>query len=436
MRPSSIELSAEIFVAALRSVDPYTLVISYADRIRNTFRTGRYKKLGIIGFGKASCPMAKGIEFVLADEIVGGILITKYEHCIVPNIPEKISVFEAAHPLPDENGIKGASQIIRLLEEADAETLIVCLISGGGSALLVSPAEGLNLTEKQLVTDLLLRAGADINELNTVRKHLSRVKGGRLAEIAYPAKVVSLILSDVLGDSLDVIASGPTAPDNSTFSEALKVLEKYELKDRVPSAVLDFLLKGETGLVRETPKEGNQIFELVENVIIGSNQAALQAARTKAESLGCRTEILSSEITGDAGIAAKKLAAEALKRRETKNFQEPLCLISGGETTVNVKGTGKGGRNMELALSFALEIDGIIGITLLSAGTDGTDGPTDAAGAFVDGLTFERANSLELNPRLYLENNDSYNFFKQAGGLYVTGPTGTNVMDIQVIIID
>ena len=436
MRPSANELSAEIFRAALKSVDPYTLVISYADQVRNIFFTGGYKRLVVIGFGKASCPMAKGIELSLADQIDGGIVITKYGHCTVPTLPEKISVFEAGHPLPDANGIKGASQIIRLLEDADAETLIACLISGGGSALLVSPAEGLNLNEKQLTTDLLLRAGADINELNTVRKHLSKVKGGRLAEIAYPAKVVSMILSDVLGDRLDVIASGPTAPDNSTFSEALHVLEKYELIDRIPSAVLEHLLKGKRGTIGETPKKDNPVLHQVENVIIGGNKTALEAAKTKAESLGCRAEITYSGLTGEAGITAGKLAAEALERKKTKNFPEPLCLISGGETTVTVKGSGTGGRNMELALVFALHIEDISGITLLSAGTDGTDGPTDAAGAIVDGNTIVHARSLDLAPEEYLENNDSYNFFKRADGLFITGPTGTNVMDIQVTIIE
>jgi glycerate 2-kinase len=436
MNQPANELASEIFRAALKSVDPHALVRAYADQVRKDFQGGRYKRVLVTGFGKASCLMAKGLEAGLADLISCGTIITKYGHCTFPNVPEKISVVEAAHPLPDENGIKGSGQIMSLLDRADSETFVVCLISGGGSALLVSPAEGLTLSEKQQVTNLLLRAGADINELNTVRKHLSMVKGGRLAELAYPARLVSLILSDVMGDRLDVIASGPTAPDKTTYSEALQVLTKYRLLDEAPRNIIRHLRGGEKGLISETPKEGLPVFDKTDNLIIGSNGAALEAAKLKAESMGCIAEIISSEISGEARDAAGRLAAEALRRRETKNFSGPLCLISGGETTVTVKGSGTGGRNMELALAFALETEGISGITLLSAGTDGSDGPTDATGAIVDGTTITKAKSVNLDPDIYLENNDSYNFFKKAGGLYITGPTGTNVMDIQIMVIE
>jgi len=337
--------------------------------------------------------------------------------------------------VPDENGLRGTEEIIKILKDADENTIVVYLISGGGSALLVSPCEGISLIEEQETTELLLRAGADIYELNTVRKHISKVKGGRLAEIAYPAKVISLILSDVIGDRLDVIASGPTAPDKTTYKDALKVLEKYRLIDKAPGSIIKVLQKGAEGFTNETLKEGSTIFDNVENIIIASNKKALDAAKEKAESLGFKSETISSEVTGEAKEVGKWLAQKTRNALSVKR-NEKICLISGGETTVTVKGNGKGGRNMELALSFAMEIEGIDGITLLSAGTDGTDGPTDAAGAIVDGETVKKAKAIGLDPEEYLRNNDSYNFFKKIDSLFITMPTGTNVMDIQIMVIE
>jgi hydroxypyruvate reductase/glycerate 2-kinase len=333
--------------------------------------------------------------------------------------------------------MKATREIIHLLTRADEETLVLCLVSGGGSALLVSPYEGLDLGAKQEVTDLLLRAGADITELNTVRKHLSRVKGGRLAEIAYPAELISLIISDVIGDKLDVIASGPTAPDSSTFPDALGIIRKYEIEQKIPENVMNLVNKGLKGLIPETPKQGSRVFEKVHNIIIGNNHKALIAAKETAESLGCESKITSSDITGEARDIGKGLAdkAKQIKDSLSRGPREAICLISGGETTVTVKGKGKGGRNTELALSFAKEIKGLQGITLLSAGTDGTDGPTDAAGAVVDGNTVTEAKSLGLDPDVYLKRNDSYTFFKQIDSLLITGPTGTNVMDVQILLI-
>ncbi|MDH4232451.1 MAG: glycerate kinase, partial [Nitrospirota bacterium] len=404
------DLSRILFYSSLKAVDPYEAVRSYTDAINSLFREGKYTQLLVIGFGKASCQMAKALEAHLTVPVSRGMVITKYGHCAAPYKPEKIAVREAGHPMPDESGLKGAGEVMRMLQDTDAGTMVVFLISGGGSALLASPYEGISLDEKQRVTGLLLAAGADIFELNTVRKHISGVKGGRLAEIAYPARVISLILSDVIGDRLDVIASGPTSPDKTTFSDAIEVLKKYDLFEKAPQAVRDLLLRGEKGSVRETPKEDNPAFEKVTNTIIGSNIKALEAAQAKAASLGFQTEIISAEITGEARQAARQLAKKALDKKRDKKTASPLCLISGGETTVTVKGSGLGGRNMELALSFAFAIDGAAGITLLSAGTDGTDGPTDAAGAVVDGQTIAHAKSLGLAPHLYLENNDSYNF--------------------------
>lgn len=425
---------SEIFNAALKAVSPYEAVKLHTDKIRSMYRDGRFNRLLIIGFGKASCPMAKAVEDDFIDIIHAGAVVTKYGH--TNNAPQKILVFEGGHPVPDENGVKGTRHIMQLLNDTDKNTLLVCLISGGGSALLVSPYEGLSLEEKQKTTQLLLASGATIHELNTVRKHISAVKGGRLAEHAYPARIISLILSDVIGDDLDVIASGPTAPDNSTYQDAMAVLEKYRIDDKIPPAVLQVIHKGISGIIPETPKEKEEFFISVDNMIIGSNRIALQAAKARAESLGFETHIISDAVSGEARDVARWLAQKAIETKIQASQKNPVCLISGGETTVTVKGNGLGGRNMEFALSFALEIEDTDGITLISAGTDGTDGPTDAAGAIVDGNTISEARTAGLDPAVYLENNDSYHFFKKTGGLLITGPTGTNVMDLQIVLID
>ncbi len=429
-------LVADIFYSALHSVDPYELVKTQTAVIRAVFQEEGYHRLLIIGFGKAACPMAKAAEDGLSCLIDGGLVITKGGHC-ERHRPEKVRIIEAGHPIPDEHGMKGTGEIMQLLNEADENTLVVCLISGGGSALLVSPADGITVEEKKLITALLLKSGADIQDLNAVRKHISKIKGGRLAQLANPAKVVSLILSDVIGDSLDVIASGPTTPDPTTYSDALSVLEKYGLIDETPKSILKVLRDGEKGLVPETPKEGDRAFEKAENIIIGSNKKALTAAKKRAEELGLLSNIISDNIHGEARQIGKWLAEKVISgRKDVDVHHKPLCLISGGETTVTVRGMGLGGRNMELALAFAMEIDGAEGITFLSAGTDGTDGPTDAAGAIVDGGTFRRARKAGLDPIEYLRKNDSYYFFSKEGGLFVTGPTGTNVMDIQLAVIN
>lgn len=434
MEPARKGLLTGLFSLSVRAVHPYGAVLGYAPRVLAAYANGGYGRLLAVGFGKAACAMAKALEDSLGKEPYDGIVITKYGHC-AKDFPARTRVLEAGHPLPDENGLRGAEEIMGLLGEAGADTLVACLISGGGSALLVSPIEGITLEEKQEITGLLLRAGADINELNTVRKHLSRVKGGRLAELAYPAGVISLILSDVIADRLDVIASGPTAPDSTTYDDAINVLEKYDPTGRVPEGVMDALRRGEEGLLPETPKPGSRVFERVENIIIGNNAGALEAARKGAEELGFQTEVVSSEITGEAREAGKWLAGKALEAMRSTPHPK-VCLISGGETTVTVKGSGKGGRNTELALAFAREIEGVEGITLLSAGTDGNDGPTDAAGAVVDGNIASIARTMGIDPDIHLADNDSYTFFKKAGGLLVTGPTGTNVMDVQIVLIE
>jgi glycerate-2-kinase len=432
---SQKKLLEEFFQVALTAVDPYESVKRYTDTITSVYRSCHCEKILVIGFGKASCRMVEALEDTVGDLIEEAIVITKYGHCEDLHVSEKMRIFEAGHPVPDENGKRGTEAVLRLLGNSPEKRLIVCLISGGGSALLVSPSEGITLNEKQKLTDMLLKAGVDINGLNTVRKHVSRVKGGRLAEIAYPAHIVSLILSDVIGDSLDVIASGPTSPDTTTYNDALQILDAYRLRDEVPPSVIDILERGSKGIIPETPKATSKIFEHTENIIIGSNRMALTAIKEEAEKRGCTGEILSYELSGEAKDMGRWLARTAREIKNANPVQRARCFISGGETTVTVTGKGVGGRNMELALSFAMEIEGTDGIALISAGTDGTDGPTDAAGAIVDGQTVIRARSLGLDPVTYMNNNDSYNFFKEINELFITGPTGTNVMDIQIMVL-
>jgi len=435
------KIAIRVFREALDAVDPVTATGVYCRQIRDYLSREDFETLYLVGFGKASCTMlSAAISEMGIDAFKRCAIVTKYGHVhlsmgdqLIGEIRRKVSIHEAGHPVPDHNGILGTAEIIDALREADERSLVLSLISGGGSALLVAPFEGITLNDKQDVTERLLRAGADIYELNTVRKHLSRVKGGRLAEIAYPAEVISLIVSDVIGDRLDVIASGPTAPDPTTYGDAIGVLKKYGLYRGLSESVVSLLEKGREGLIPETPKPGGYVFKRVQNLIIGSNRIALEAASESARSLGLHTEIITTELKGEAREAGRFLAEKAKERLSV--IKGPACLISGGETTVTVKGNGRGGRNTELALAFAIEISGLRGVTLLSAGTDGTDGPTDAAGAMVDGGTISEAQKRGLAAREYLDNNDSYNFFRQIDSLLITGPTGTNVMDIQIIIL-
>jgi hydroxypyruvate reductase len=436
----------EIFHAGLAAVDPYRAV-TRAFRIEgNTLTAGGgvydlnvFDRVMVIGAGKATASMAAAVEDTLGDRIDRGIVVVKYGHVGKLTAIEQV---EAAHPVPDEAGVQGTQRILELVRRADEKTFVLCLLSGGGSSLLVAPHRGITLEGKQRTTELLLKAGATIDELNTVRKHLSAVKGGRLAQIAHPATVLTLILSDVIGDRLDVIASGPTTSDSSTFSDAEHVVERYRLKAELPPEVNAFLERGMTGQEPETARSVDACFLRTRNVIVGSSAQALAAAREKAAALGWRPEIVTAELQGEARDAARMLARKAVRARDEIKQGERRCLLSGGETTVVVRGTGKGGRNQELALAFALEIAGVDGITLLSAGTDGTDGPTDAAGAVVDGNTALGARNLGIHPEVYLGNNDSYAFFQRLDAQSVeqhhlmTGPTGTNVMDIQIILIE
>jgi hydroxypyruvate reductase len=440
----------EIYQAALKSADPYAAVKKalYRKEGRLTVNGTEYdldafSKVVVIGAGKGTAPMARAVEDIVGNRLDDGIIIVKYGHA---GRLRKVRQVEAGHPVPDLKGLRGTAALLGLIGKADAGTLIICLLSGGGSALLVSPVEGVTLEDKQRTTELLLKSGATIGELNTVRKHLSGVKGGRLAVTACKASIVTLALSDVIDDRPDVIASGPTVPDNSTFEEALEIvtrlIEKLGPTETFPKRALDHLFSGAGDRAPETPKEGDPCFKNKEAFIVGSLKQAISAAWEKAKALGFETKIVTDRLQGEAKDAAVYLAGIAGKAKKSVKGGRPVCLISGGETTVTVKGNGLGGRNQELALAFAAAIEGKEGITLLSAGTDGTDGPTDAAGAVVDGRTIKTAKRLGLDPEAYLRNNDSYTFFKKldarSGGKahLLTGPTGTNVMDVQIMLVE
>lgn len=430
----------EIFRAGIAAVEPAGAVRSCLRLDGETLVAGKSRlplppggRIFVVGIGKAAAPMAAAVEEVLGERIARGVVVTRYGH---GQPLRRVELLEAGHPLPDEGGLAASRAVEAVLAEAAADDLVIVLISGGGSALLPAPAGAVTLAEKAAVTRLLQEAGADIGELNTVRKHLSRLKGGGLARLAAPARLLSLILSDVVGDPLDVIASGPTVADPTTFAEALAVLARYRLLDRVPPAVLDHLRRGEAGEIQETPKPDAPFFGGTFNLLVGSNAIAVFAAAELAKKLGYRTLVLSTTITGEARPVAAVHAALAREIVASGNpLAPPACLISGGETTVTVRGGGQGGRNQEFALAAAPGIAGLPGTLILSAGTDGTDGPTDAAGAFADGTTTARAAALGLAPTRHLENNDAYPFFAALGDLLITGPTRTNVMDLRIILV-
>ncbi len=399
----------------------------------NTLELDKYKKIIVVGAGKASAAMGKALEEILGPKIAGGLIIVKYGH------GEKLryaEVEEGGHPLPDSNGLKASEKLLTLLDDTDEETLVIGLFSGGGSALLTLPADGITLDHKISTTDALLKCGASIQEINTIRKHISKVKGGRLMEKAYPASFLALILSDVVGDKLDVIASGPTVPDPTTYADCIDLIRRYSLENEIPKTVIDFLEKGKVGVIPETPKPGDKLFEKASNHIIGNNYLALKAAEKEARKRGYNTLILTSVLEGDTTECARFHTAIAKEIVKSGNpVARPACILSGGETTVIIRGNGKGGRNQEFALVAALEIEGLNSVCILSGGTDGTDGPTDAAGAFATGNTINRAECLKLDARSYLENNNSYEFFKALGDLLITGPTRTNVMDLRIILV-
>jgi len=425
------EEAKEIFLEGVKAVDPYMAVKNALKELNIDYKN--YESIYVIGAGKGTAPMARAIEEELRDKIKKGIIVVKY------GFSEKlkyIEVIEAGHPIPDENGLLGTEKIIKLLRDAKENDLIISLISGGGSSLLPYPAGNIRLEEKKVLTQLLLECGASIDEINIVRKHISLSKGGHLAKFAFPATVINFMLSDVIGDRADIIASGPFVPDPSTFKDAWEVLEKYDLIEKTPKSILNYLKDGMAGKVPETPKPGDRIFEKVKNRIVASNIIALKACEKKAKELGYKTIILSSMIEGETRDIAKMHCAIAKEIFKTENpISLPACIISGGETTVTIRGNGIGGRNQEFCLQSAIEIADIpYSLVILSGGTDGNDGPTDAAGGIVDPMTVKRGKEKGLDARKFLENNDSYNFLKETDSLFITGPTKTNVMDIHIML--
>jgi hydroxypyruvate reductase len=377
--------------------------------------------------------MACAVERLLGDRISAGLIVVKYGH---GEELEQVEVVEAGHPIPDEQGQQGAQRIVDLLTAADENTLVISLFSGGGSALLTMPAVGLTLADLRRVNELLQAAGADIGETNAVRKHLSAVKGGQLARAAQPAAVIDLLVSDVIGDPLDVIASGPMVGDSSTFADAYETLRRHQVWDRVPAAVRRHIEAGRDGNHPENPPPGDPALGHCAHAIVASNRAALTACAAEARTRGYRAWVLTSTVEGESREVARVLAAVAREVRQSGNpVEAPACLISGGETTVTVRGDGRGGRNQELALAAARALAGVDGVVLLAAGTDGSDGPTDAAGGFAFGDSEARMIFAGLSARERLEANDSYTALAAVGDLLVTGPTGTNVMDIQVVLV-
>jgi hydroxypyruvate reductase len=429
-----------IFRSALAAVDPEEAVRRHLRIEGSTLSLeGRYYDLNacerilVVGAGKAVAPMAKALEDMLADRIDSGVLVVKDGH----GLPlRKIRVQEASHPVPDERGVAGTLEILRLLQGAGKHDLVLCLISGGGSALLIAPAEGVSLPDKQATTRSLLACGATIHEINTIRKHLSRAKGGQLARAAHPATVLSLILSDVVGDDLDVIGSGPTVPDRSSYQDTMDIFKRYDIWDRIPLSVRERVSRGVKGALPETPKPGDPAFEGCVQVLVGSCLRALTAGSESAGRLGYRSLILSSKVEGEAREVAKAFAAIGKEVVSSHHpLKPPACILTGGETTVTLQGDGRGGRNQEFVLAGAIALDGTDRIVVLAGGTDGTDGPTDAAGAHADGLTIGKAKALGMDPHAFLKRSDSYHFFKSLHDLIITGPTRTNVMDVYMLLV-
>jgi glycerate 2-kinase len=388
----------------------------------------QYRRALIVGAGKASAPMAAALEEVLGERLpIEGSVTVRYGHSVPA---QHVVIREAGHPMPDQAGVDATREIVTLLEGATERDLVLCVISGGGSALLTLPHEGLSLDDLRQTTDALLRCGATINEINVVRKHLDQVKGGGLARLAAPASVVTLVLSDVVGNPLDAIASGPTVPDTSTWSDAIAVFDRFALWDQVPSSVVERL----RSRLPDTPKPGDPLFDSTQTVVVGSNLLACEAAAAEAERHGFASQVLTTYVEGEAKEVGRVLAG-LLREVDASGhpLRRPCCLIAGGETTVTVRGQGLGGRNQELALAAAYALRGVPNVLLASLGTDGSDGPTDAAGAWVDGDTLQRARAAGMDPARYLADNDSYRCFEGLGQLIKTGPTNTNVNDIYLL---
>lgn len=435
--------AARVWSAALHAADPEYAIQKFLKRNgsilqirRNRFNLENIRKLWILGAGKAAASMGRAVEKILGHYVAGGILVTKYDH----SLPMKgLDTVEAGHPWPDSKSINAGTRIAAFVKSRiEPGDLVICLFSGGASALMVFPARNITLEDKLKCTRLLMNSGADIYELNAVRKHLSDIKGGGLACLLAPARIVSLILSDVVGDDAGTIASGPVSPDPATFSECLEIFHKLKLLSQIPTAVRRRFVQGAAGQIEETPKPGNPVFERTKSFIVGSSAQACAAAAQAARRLGYRTLILTSRLEGDNREAARfhmGVASEIVFHR--RPLRRPACIISGGETTVKVSGKGKGGRNQEFVLHCVRQLNDLPAPCLVaSLGTDGTDGPTDAAGAVAENTTLARSmkhGASFLNDSL--RNNDSYTFFSRLNDLIITGPTRTNVMDLHLVMI-
>ncbi|ASV31041.1 glycerate kinase type-2 family protein [Maribacter cobaltidurans] len=435
---NSRKIALEIFLSGVESVRPKELIIHNVlienKELKignNIFELKNIKNIYVVGAGKASASMAQALEDILENRITQGHIVTKYGH----SLPlEVIEVTEAAHPIPDENGVQGTKKILSILNKTTKDDLVICLISGGGSALLADVPDRCLLDDLKSLNILLLKIGADISEINCIRKHISQLKGGQLSKKAFPSRVVSLILSDVIGDPLESIASGPTACDPTTFSDAISIINKYKIKNKMPKQLFKLLEEGVDGHRQETVKEYDGILTLTSNFIIGTNQIALQAAKKKAESFGYKSLVVTDRINGDV-VDVSNYILEKVKKVRKINDHGKTCLLFGGEPTVSVKGKGLGGRNQHLALIIASSLRLLDRCTILVGGTDGSDGPTDAAGAIVDSFTIKQALMLGLSEEEYIGEYNSYHFFKQVGGQIKIGPTQTNVMDLIVVLI-
>jgi glycerate-2-kinase len=433
-------LALNTFEHALDAVDPRKLVKSKVFLENSNLRVDThffdlrdFKNIYVVGGGKASGAMAEALEEVLGSRITDGIVNVPHGDRHKTRV---VKLHGAGHPLPDEAGEEGTRRMLEIAEKAEKNDLIICLISGGGSSLMPLPRDGVSLEEKRELTAALWKSGARISEINSVRKHISGFKGGWLSKKAHPSSVLNLILSDVVDDSLEVIASGPTVADSTTFADALGVLKKYKLWKNTPSSIRKVLSDGKKGLISETPKTGDPAFQKVYSVVLGNNRSAACAACEYLKSQGVNTLLLTSAMEGEARCVGTVLASFAGEIIASDNpVAKPAGIVAGGETTVAVAGKGLGGRNQELALSAALKLRKAEGYVIGSLSTDGVDGPTDAAGAIVEGNSLERAARLGMDPESYLAENDSYHFFSKLQDLIFTGPTGTNVNDISLIII-
>ena len=419
-----------VFDAALQAADVHPLV----RRALGDVRLSDAGRVRVVGAGKASGAMAAAAESALGDRIVDGLVVVKDGYRADTR---RVRLVEAGHPVPDARGEAAAREIRAIAEGAGADDLLLVLVSGGGSALAPAPAPPITLADKQAMTRLMLAAGAAINQLNAVRKHCSLLKGGQLARAAAPARVHALLLSDVIGDPLDVVASGPTVPDASTFAEALAILERFDLRSRTPASIVNRLERGARGDIPETPKPDDPIFRHVTNTVIGNNRLVVDAAADTAVRLGYGPYVLTRSLEGEAREVAARLVALARQIRDGDGpVAAPACVIAAGETTVTVRGRGLGGRCQEFALAAALELDGGEGVVALAAGTDGTDGPTDAAGGIADGGSARRVRELGHDPRARLDDNDSNPVLAALGDLVVTGPTNTNLLDLYLLLVE